>query len=123
MLAVLTNSLGRCYEAILDAEFGAEKSMLTTVCQLHTASQPSQDAPKKDLKKRKAVMLLKTLCLLALGRFTAVPPTCRQLKRQVHSGPQHPKYPPQLFRLAMLQHCLAVQHHGRRALTKPLKSR
>ena len=42
-----TNSLGAVM-AILDAEFGVEKSMLTTV-HSYTASQKLQDAPSKDL--------------------------------------------------------------------------
>jgi len=41
-----TNSLGAVM-AILDAEFGVQKSMLTTV-HSYTASQAIQDAPKKD---------------------------------------------------------------------------
>lgn len=41
-----TNSLGAVM-AILDAEFGVEKSLLTTV-HSYTASQAVQDAPKKD---------------------------------------------------------------------------
>ncbi len=41
-----TNSLGAVM-AILDAEFGVEKSLLTTV-HSYTASQAIQDAPKKD---------------------------------------------------------------------------
>lgn len=41
-----TNSLGAIM-AILDAEFGVQKSMLTTV-HSYTASQALQDAPKKD---------------------------------------------------------------------------
>ncbi len=41
-----TNSLG-VIMAILDAEFGVEKSLLTTV-HSYTASQALQDAPKKD---------------------------------------------------------------------------
>lgn len=44
-----TNSLGAVM-AILDAEFGVEKSMLTTV-HSYTASQALQDAPKKDLRE------------------------------------------------------------------------
>ncbi len=44
-----TNSLGAVM-AILDAEFGVEKSMLTTV-HSYTASQAIQDAPKKDLRE------------------------------------------------------------------------
>lgn len=41
-----TNSLGAVM-AVLDAEFGVEKSLLTTV-HSYTASQALQDAPKKD---------------------------------------------------------------------------
>jgi glyceraldehyde 3-phosphate dehydrogenase len=44
-----TNSLGAVM-SILDAEFGVEKSMLTTV-HSYTASQAIQDAPKKDLRE------------------------------------------------------------------------
>ena len=44
-----TNSLGAAM-AILDAEFGVEKSMLTTV-HSYTASQKLQDAPSKDLRE------------------------------------------------------------------------
>ena len=44
-----TNSLGMVM-AILDAEFGVEKSMLTTV-HSYTASQAIQDAPSKDLRE------------------------------------------------------------------------
>lgn len=44
-----TNSLGAVM-AILDAEFGVEKSLLTTV-HSYTASQAIQDAPKKDLRE------------------------------------------------------------------------
>lgn len=44
-----TNSLGAVM-AILDAEFGVEKSMLTTV-HSYTASQSLQDSPKKDLRE------------------------------------------------------------------------
>ena len=44
-----TNSLGAVM-AILDAEFGVEKSMLTTV-HSYTASQALQDAPNKDLRE------------------------------------------------------------------------
>lgn len=43
-----TNSLGAVM-AILDAEFGVEKSMLTTI-HSYTASQKLQDAPSKDLR-------------------------------------------------------------------------
>ena len=44
-----TNSLGAVM-AILDAEFGVEKSLLTTV-HSYTASQAIQDAPAKDLRE------------------------------------------------------------------------
>lgn len=44
-----TNSLGAVM-AVLDAQFGVEKSMLTTV-HSYTASQALQDAPKKDLRE------------------------------------------------------------------------
>lgn len=44
-----TNSLGAVM-AILDAEFGVEKSLLTTV-HSYTASQAIQDAPNKDLRE------------------------------------------------------------------------
>ena len=44
-----TNSLGAVM-AILDSEFGVEKSLLTTV-HSYTASQSVQDAPKKDLRE------------------------------------------------------------------------
>ena len=44
-----TNSLGAVM-AILDSEFGVEKSMLTTV-HSYTASQALQDAPKKDVRE------------------------------------------------------------------------
>lgn len=44
-----TNSLAAVM-AVLDAEFGVEKSLLTTV-HSYTASQVVQDAPKKDLRE------------------------------------------------------------------------
>lgn len=44
-----TNSLGAVM-AVLDAEFGVEKSLLTTV-HSYTASQVVQDAPAKDLRE------------------------------------------------------------------------
>lgn len=44
-----TNSLGAVM-AVLDATFGVEKSLLTTV-HSYTASQALQDAPKKDLRE------------------------------------------------------------------------
>ena len=44
-----TNSLGAVM-AILDAEFGVEKSLLTTI-HSYTASQVLQDAPNKDLRE------------------------------------------------------------------------
>lgn len=44
-----TNSLGAVM-AVLDAAFGVEKSLLTTI-HSYTASQAIQDAPKKDLRE------------------------------------------------------------------------
>ncbi len=44
-----TNSLGAVM-AVLDAEFGVEKSLLTTI-HSYTASQALQDAPSKDLRE------------------------------------------------------------------------
>jgi len=44
-----TNSLGAVM-AVLDSEFGVEKSMLTTI-HSYTASQKLQDAPAKDLRE------------------------------------------------------------------------
>lgn len=74
-----TNSLGAVM-AILDAEFGVEKSLLTTV-HSYTASQALQDAPKKDLREGRnasenivptttgaAIAVTKTLPQLA-GKF------------------------------------------------------
>ena len=74
-----TNSLGAVM-AILDAEFGVEKSLLTTV-HSYTASQAIQDAPKKDLREGRngaenivptttgaAIAVTKTLPQLA-GKF------------------------------------------------------
>lgn len=74
-----TNSLGAVM-AVLDAEFGVEKSMLTTV-HSYTASQKLQDAPAKDLREGRnaaenmvptttgaAIAVTKTLPQLA-GKF------------------------------------------------------
>lgn len=74
-----TNSLGMVM-AILDAEFGVEKSLLTTV-HSYTASQMLQDAPSKDLREGRnaaenivptttgaAIAVTKTLPQLA-GKF------------------------------------------------------
>lgn len=74
-----TNSLGMVM-AILDAEFGIEKSLLTTV-HSYTASQVLQDAPAKDLREGRnaaenivptstgaAIAVTKTLPQLA-GKF------------------------------------------------------
>lgn len=74
-----TNSLGAVM-AILDAEFGVEKSMLTTI-HSYTASQRLQDAPAKDLREGRnaaenivpsttgaAIAVTKTLPQLA-GKF------------------------------------------------------
>lgn len=74
-----TNSLGMVM-AILDSEFGVEKSLLTTV-HSYTASQALQDAPSKDLREGRnaaenivptttgaAIAVTKTLPQLA-GKF------------------------------------------------------
>jgi len=74
-----TNSLGAVM-AILDSEFGVEKSLLTTV-HSYTASQVLQDAPNKDLREGRnaaenivptttgaAIAVTKTLPQLA-GKF------------------------------------------------------
>lgn len=74
-----TNSLGAVM-AVLDAEFGVEKSMLTTI-HSYTASQRLQDAPAKDLREGRnaaenmvptttgaAIAVTKTLPQLA-GKF------------------------------------------------------
>ena len=74
-----TNSLGAIM-AILDAEFGVEKSLLTTV-HSYTASQSIQDAPSKDVREGRngaenivptttgaAIAVTKTLPQLA-GKF------------------------------------------------------
>ncbi len=74
-----TNSLGAVM-AILDAKFGVEKSMLTTI-HSYTASQALQDAPKQDLREGRnaaenmvptttgaAIAVTKTLPQLA-GKF------------------------------------------------------
>jgi glyceraldehyde 3-phosphate dehydrogenase len=74
-----TNSLGAVM-AILDSEFGVEKSLLTTV-HSYTASQALQDAPNKDLREGRnaaenivptttgaAIAVTKTLPQLA-GKF------------------------------------------------------
>lgn len=74
-----TNSLGMVM-AIIDAEFGVEKSLLTTV-HSYTASQALQDAPAKDLREGRnaaenivptttgaAIAVTKTLPQLA-GKF------------------------------------------------------
>lgn len=74
-----TNSLGAVM-AILDAEFGVQKSLLTTV-HSYTASQALQDAPAKDLREGRnaaenivptttgaAIAVTKTLPQLA-GKF------------------------------------------------------
>ncbi len=77
-----TNSLGAVM-AILDNEFGVEKSLLTTV-HSYTASQALQDAPKKDLREGRnaaesivptstgaAIAVTKTLPQLA-GKFDGI---------------------------------------------------
>ena len=77
-----TNSLGAVM-AVLDAEFGVEKSLLTTV-HSYTASQALQDAPKKDPREGRnaaenivptstgaAIAVTKTLPQLA-GKFDGI---------------------------------------------------
>jgi len=71
-----TNSLGSVM-AILDAEFGVEKSLLTTV-HSYTASQMLQDAPAKDLRvgRNAAENIVPT----TTGAAIAVTKTLPQLK-------------------------------------------
>ncbi len=77
-----TNSLGAVM-AVLDAEFGVQKSLLTTV-HSYTASQALQDAPAKDLREGRnaaenmvptstgaAIAVTKTLPQLA-GKFDGI---------------------------------------------------
>ncbi len=68
-----TNSLGAVM-AVLDAEFGVEKSMLTTV-HSYTASQVVQDAPAKDLREGRnaAENIVPTTTGAALATALALP--------------------------------------------------
>ncbi|MBC7581415.1 type I glyceraldehyde-3-phosphate dehydrogenase [Aeromicrobium sp.] len=71
-----TNSLGAVM-AILDAEFGVEKSMLTTV-HSYTASQALQDAPAKDLREGRNAA--ENMVPTTTGAAIAVTLTLPQLK-------------------------------------------
>lgn len=71
-----TNSLGAVM-AILDAEFGVEKSMLTTV-HSYTASQALQDAPAKDLREGRNAA--ENIVPTTTGAAIAVTLTLPQLK-------------------------------------------
>ena len=71
-----TNSLGAVM-AILDATFGVEKSMLTTV-HSYTASQALQDAPNKDLREGRNAA--ENITPTTTGAAIAVTLTLPQLK-------------------------------------------
>lgn len=71
-----TNSLGAVM-AILDAEFGVEKSLLTTV-HSYTASQALQDAPAKDLREGRNAS--ENIVPTTTGAAIAVTKTLPQLK-------------------------------------------
>ncbi len=71
-----TNSLGAVM-AILDAEFGVEKSMLTTI-HSYTASQMLQDAPAKDLREGRNAA--ENIVPTTTGAAIAVTLTLPQLK-------------------------------------------
>ena len=71
-----TNSLGAVM-AILDSEFGVEKSMLTTV-HSYTASQALQDAPSKDLREGRNAA--ENIVPTTTGAAIAVTLTLPQLK-------------------------------------------
>ncbi|MDQ3123308.1 MAG: type I glyceraldehyde-3-phosphate dehydrogenase [bacterium] len=71
-----TNSLGAVM-AILDSEFGIEKSMLTTV-HSYTASQALQDAPSKDLREGRNAA--ENMVPTTTGAAIAVTLTMPQLK-------------------------------------------
>jgi len=71
-----TNSLGAVM-AVLDAEFGVEKSMLTTV-HSYTASQALQDAPNKDLREGRNAA--ENIVPTTTGAAIAVTLTLPQLK-------------------------------------------
>jgi glyceraldehyde 3-phosphate dehydrogenase len=71
-----TNSLGAVM-AVLDAEFGVEKSLLTTV-HSYTASQVLQDAPAKDLREGRSAA--ENIVPTTTGAAIAVTLTLPQLK-------------------------------------------
>ncbi len=71
-----TNSLGAVM-AILDAEFGVQKSLLTTV-HSYTASQAIQDAPNKDLREGRNAA--ENIVPTTTGAAIAVTLTLPQLK-------------------------------------------
>ena len=71
-----TNSLGAVM-AILDAEFGIEKSMLTTI-HSYTASQRLQDAPAKDLREGRSAA--ENIVPTTTGAAIAVTKALPQLK-------------------------------------------
>jgi glyceraldehyde 3-phosphate dehydrogenase len=71
-----TNSLAAVM-AVLDAEFGVEKSLLTTV-HSYTASQALQDAPKKDLREGRNAA--ENIVPTTTGAAIAVTLTLPQLK-------------------------------------------
>lgn len=71
-----TNSLGAVM-AILDSEFGVEKSLLTTV-HSYTASQVVQDAPNKDLREGRNAA--ENIVPTTTGAAIAVTKTLPQLK-------------------------------------------
>jgi glyceraldehyde 3-phosphate dehydrogenase len=71
-----TNSLGAVM-AILEAEFGVEKSLLTTV-HSYTASQALQDAPSKDLREGRNAA--ENIVPTSTGAAIAVTLTLPQLK-------------------------------------------
>ncbi len=71
-----TNSLGAVM-ALLDSEFGVEKSLLTTV-HSYTASQALQDAPKKDVREGRNAA--ENIVPTTTGAAVAVTLTLPQLK-------------------------------------------
>lgn len=71
-----TNSLGAVM-AVLEGEFGVEKSLLTTV-HSYTASQALQDAPKKDLREGRNAA--ENIVPTTTGAAIAVTLTLPQLK-------------------------------------------
>lgn len=73
-----TNSLGAVM-AILDSEFGVEKSLLTTV-HSYTASQALQDAPAKDLREGRNAA--ENIVPTTTGAAIAVTLTLPQLKEK-----------------------------------------